>query len=99
MRGWDRVKRLAKTVQALAKDPRIPRPVRWLLVAALLPIPGPFDEAIGLLALGLIAVFWRPVLREIRAQQQAPCEPPQASADQQQAPGDPPQAPATQQPD
>jgi hypothetical protein len=28
---------------------------------------GPFDEAVVLIALGLIAVFWRPVLRDIRA--------------------------------
>lgn len=35
----------------------------------LLPIPGPFDEAVGLVALGLIAVFYRHVLREIREDQ------------------------------
>jgi hypothetical protein len=79
MGGWERVKRLAKTLQALAKDPRIPRPVRWLLVLALLPIPGPVDEIIGLVALGLIALFWRPILQEIRAQQRAtPTDPPAA---------------------
>ncbi|MDQ3103620.1 MAG: hypothetical protein M3Q87_00045 [Actinomycetota bacterium] len=31
--------------------------------------PGPFDEAVGLVALGLIAVFYRHVLREIREDQ------------------------------
>jgi hypothetical protein len=61
-----RIKRLVTTVTALARDPRIPRPIRWLLALAFLPIPGPFDEAIGLIALGLIALFWRPVLNEIR---------------------------------
>lgn len=49
----------------LARDPRIPRPVRWILVLSLLPVPGPFDEAVGLVALGLIAVLWRPVLRDV----------------------------------
>jgi hypothetical protein len=34
---------------------------------SLLPVPGPFDEAVALTALGLIAVFWRPALREVRA--------------------------------
>lgn len=58
-----------KVLPALARDGRIPRPVRWLLVIGLLPIPGPFDEAVGLVALGLIAVFYRHVLREIREDQ------------------------------
>jgi hypothetical protein len=38
--------------------------VRWLLMLSLLPVPGPFDELAGLLVLGLIALWWRPVLRE-----------------------------------
>ncbi|MBV9292902.1 MAG: hypothetical protein JO222_10680 [Frankiales bacterium] len=62
--------RLAKWVRigkAVARDKRIPRPVRWLLVFGALPIPGPLDEAAVLIALGLIAVFWRPVLREVLA--------------------------------
>jgi hypothetical protein len=66
--AWTRIKQLARTLRALAKDPRIPRPVRWLLLFAILPIPGPVDELVGLLALGLIAIFWRPVYREIRDQ-------------------------------
>jgi hypothetical protein len=69
------MKALLRTVKALARDPRIPRPVRWLLVVGLLPIPGPFDEAVALIALGLIAAFWRPVLREIRAEQSPTDEP------------------------
>ena len=59
-----RLRRLLRAVKSLARDPRIPRPVRWILVASLLPVPGPFDEAIGLIALGIIFVFWRPVLRD-----------------------------------
>jgi hypothetical protein len=72
---WKRIEALLRTVKALARDPRIPRPVRWLLVVGLLPIPGPFDEAVALIALGLIAAFCRPVLREIRAEQSPTVEP------------------------
>jgi hypothetical protein len=64
--AWRRISRLVKILAALARDPRIPRPVRWLLVIGLLPIPGPFDEIAALIALGLISVFWRRVLRDIR---------------------------------
>ena len=60
-----RVRALLRTLKRLARDPRIPRPVRWLLVASLLPVPGPFDELVGLVALGLIAVFWRHVWRDV----------------------------------
>jgi hypothetical protein len=63
-----RVKVLLRTLKGLARDPRIPRPIRWLLVAGLLPIPGPFDEAVLLIALGLIAVFCRSIYREIKAE-------------------------------
>lgn len=64
-----RVRRLLSALKALARDPRIPKPVRWVLVLSLLPVPGPFDEAVGLVALGLIAVFWRPVLRDVLGRQ------------------------------
>lgn len=40
---------LARTIRAtghLARDGRIPKPLRWLAALALLPIPGPFDEAV-----------------------------------------------------
>lgn len=63
-----RLRLLLRALKALSRDPRIPRPVRWVLLASLLPVPGPFDEAVGLLALGLIAVFWRPVLRDVLRQ-------------------------------
>jgi hypothetical protein len=57
---------LFKLVKLLARDPRVPRPVRALIVAGLLPIPGPFDEAVlvGSVALllvvrpGLIRTLW-----------------------------------------
>ncbi len=56
----------ARLIRALASDRRIPRPVRWLLMMALLPIPGPFEEIAGGLALGIIAVRYRTVLAEHR---------------------------------
>jgi hypothetical protein len=47
--------------------------VRWILLASLLPVPGPFDEVVGLAALGLIYLFWRPVLRDaVRAGSEKP---------------------------
>jgi len=40
------LKRLLKLVKLLARDPRVPRPVRALIVVGLLPVPGPFDEIV-----------------------------------------------------
>jgi hypothetical protein len=74
-----RLKVLLRTLKALARDPRIPRPLRALLVIGLLPIPGPFDEAVLLLAFGLIAVFCRPIYREIKAQAAADAAPAEVS--------------------
>ena len=65
----ERTRSLLRLLPALVRDGRIPRSIRWLLVIGLLPIPGPFDEAVGLVALGLIAVFYRGVLRDIRSDQ------------------------------
>lgn len=65
--SWERVRSLLRLLPALARDSRIPRPLRWLVLIGLLPIPGPVDEAVGLAALGLIALFYRPVLREVRS--------------------------------
>ena len=59
--------RSVRFLNALAADPDIPRPVRWLLLFAVLPIPGPVDELAGALALvllrrlrpGVVARHWR----------------------------------------
>jgi hypothetical protein len=61
------LKRLLKLVKLLARDPRVPRPVRALILVGLLPVPGPFDEivlvgAVTLLLVirpGLIRALWR----------------------------------------
>jgi hypothetical protein len=58
---------LVRTIQAvkvLARDGRIPKPLRGLLVIGLLPIPGPFDEAVLLLVAVPLLVFYRATLRD-----------------------------------
>src|SRR5438067_5905863 len=47
--------RLLRLAKSLARDPRIPRPVRWLIVVGLLPVPGPFDEIVLAVALAFPA--------------------------------------------
>jgi hypothetical protein len=42
----------------------IPRPIRWLAAVGLLPIPGPFDEAVLLLVASILFVFYRHELRQ-----------------------------------
>jgi hypothetical protein len=48
----------------LAHDRRIPRPLRWIAGLALLPIPGPFDEAVLLLIAPAFLIFYRRPMRE-----------------------------------
>ena len=47
----------------MATDGRIPRPLRWLAAAGLLPVPGPVDEAILLVVAALLGLFYRDLLR------------------------------------
>jgi hypothetical protein len=51
-------------MKLLARDGRIPRPVRWLLALSLLPIPGPFDEALLLLLAPPLVILYRGPMRE-----------------------------------
>lgn len=65
VRGARRV--IARTIAAgklLARDDRIPKPVRWMVLLGLLPLPGPLDEAILLCAAPLLFVFGREPMRE-----------------------------------
>ena len=58
---------LARTIRATAlvvRDKRIPRPLRWAGGLGLLPIPGPFDEAVLLLVAVPLLVFYREPMRE-----------------------------------
>jgi len=51
-------------VKLLARDGRIPKPVRWAAVIGLLPIPGPLDELMLLLVACVLWLFWRDLLVE-----------------------------------
>jgi hypothetical protein len=57
-------RRAIRSVRILARDGRIPRPLRWLTVVGLLPLPGPFDEAILLFVAALLFVFYREPLAD-----------------------------------
>jgi hypothetical protein len=56
-----RITRLLRLLKLLVRDARIPRPIRGLFLVGLLPLPGPFDEAILISALALL-LFVRPNL-------------------------------------
>jgi hypothetical protein len=59
-----RVKQLVRALRFAATDPRIPRPLRWLVALGLLPVPGPLDELVLLVAAVPLAVFYRRPLAE-----------------------------------
>ena len=58
------IARTLRTTKLLARDGRIPKPLRWLAAVALLPIPGPVDEAVLLLLAPVLFVFHRQPMRE-----------------------------------
>jgi hypothetical protein len=58
------VVRTVRSVKLLARDKRIPRPLRWLAGIGLLPIPGPFDEALLVLVAPVFLIFYRGPMRE-----------------------------------
>jgi hypothetical protein len=57
-------RRLICAVRYAATDSRIPRPLRWLVALGLLPVPGPFDEAVLLLAAIPLGLFYREPLAD-----------------------------------
>ena len=57
-------KRLFRAVRYAATDKRIPRPLRWLVALGLLPVPGPFDEVVLLIAAVPLGLFYREPLAE-----------------------------------
>ena len=57
-------RRVLRAVRLLARDDRIPQPLRWLAALGLAPIPGPFDEAVLLIVAVLLWVFYRDRLGE-----------------------------------
>ena len=63
-----RAGQLIRAVKILAHDGRIPRPLRGLAAFAVLPIPGPIDEAALLIVGALLWPFYRQPLRDAWAQ-------------------------------
>lgn len=59
-----KVARLIRAAGLLARDERIPRPLRWVAGLALLPIPGPVDEIVLILIAPVFFVFFRGPMRE-----------------------------------
>jgi len=58
------VTRTIRAAGLLVRDQRVPRPLRWGAAVGLLPIPGPFDEAVLLIVAPLLWVFSREPLRD-----------------------------------
>ena len=56
--------RTIRAVKLLARDSRIPKPLRWVAGLGLLPVPGPVDEAILLLIAPVFLIFYRDPLRD-----------------------------------
>jgi hypothetical protein len=58
------IARTLRATELLVRDGRIPKPLRWLAAFALLPVPGPVDEAVLLLLALILLVFHRPTMRQ-----------------------------------
>jgi hypothetical protein len=56
--------RTVGAVRILARDGRIPRPLRGAAAFGLLPLPGPLDEAVLLLVGVVLSLFYRKRLTE-----------------------------------
>jgi hypothetical protein len=59
-----RLRRLLRATRILVRDQRVPRPLRWLAAVALLPIPGPVDEAALLVLAPVLLAFHREPMRD-----------------------------------
>jgi hypothetical protein len=56
--------RAIRATKLIVRDGRIPKPLRWLAGLALLPIPGPFDEAVLFLIAPILFLFYREPMRD-----------------------------------
>jgi hypothetical protein len=68
-------------MKLVARDGRIPKPLRWIAGLSLLPIPGPVDEVILIVVAPILFVFYRGLMREAWERAQGP-----GSADPDQVP-------------
>ena len=57
-------RRVIRAVKILARDDRIPRPLRGFVAFGVLPIPGPVDEVALLIAGPILWAFYRDRFRE-----------------------------------
>jgi hypothetical protein len=68
--------RLFRALRLVLSDERIPKPIRWIGGIALLPIPGPVDEAVLILLLPVLMVYRQPLreawMRAARSSEDAP---------------------------
>ena len=58
------IRRTIRAVAILARDGKIPKPLRGAAALGLLPIPGPFDEAVLLFVALLLWIFYPDRLKE-----------------------------------
>ena len=58
------MRRTIRAVKLLAHDESIPRPLKWLAVIGLLPVPGPLDEGVLLIVAALLWAFYRDRMRD-----------------------------------
>jgi hypothetical protein len=58
------IRRTIRAVAILARDGKIPKPLRGAAALGLLPLPGPFDEAVLLLVALLLWIFYPDRLKE-----------------------------------
>lgn len=58
------LRRVVVSVRILARDQRIPKPLRAAAAVGLLPLPGPVDEVILLLVALPLLLFYRRPMRE-----------------------------------
>lgn len=58
------VRRIIRAARYAATDTRIPKPLRWFAALGLLPVPGPFDEIVLVIAAVPLALFYREPMKD-----------------------------------
>jgi len=56
--------RAIEATKLIARDARVPKPLRWVAAIGLLPIPGPIDEAVLLVIAPVFLIFYRAPMRD-----------------------------------